>query len=209
MRENTKKNIRISALGYEKADVTITTGTARKLEAGASRLTPLDPAQLELTKVVMGITIVDAHGHWNVPKAKVTLGSLSGVTDVDGFVNFHILPGRYKDTVIADGYLKATGELDVPESQQQEFQKIYIRPDPAMAVELTISVVDAADGKGVPDAQVNVGVTGAVTNASGVVTWQESPGTYPFSVTAKGYSRETGKITVTKAKQETFIIRRI
>jgi hypothetical protein len=77
----------------------------------------------------------------------------------------------------------------------------YLEPaTPVTTQAVTFTVKDNAETPvAIKDARVNVNGSNIKTNASGVAVFNLRSGTYPYSVTLKGYTKTTGTVTVAES----------
>lgn len=182
-------------------------------------------------KVVMGITIVNMVDGTKVQKARVVVERVSGlsgavervsgITDVDGFVNIYVLPGSYSYSVTARGYHKEEGPLLVPVSKTQEFEEIKVRPTGALGEELkdwelkdgkaplVVEVLDAQRGRPIAGATVRFEDGYAdVTGTDGRLRLNvKAPNSFKIDVSAPGYQNGHDSFTMEERRGKMQTVR--
>jgi hypothetical protein len=120
MRAGTKDDVRIIAEGYITQEDTITTTDADTEHI--VRLTPIGKTDLQKRAVKITIGGVKGSVNWPVPKAKVTIGRQSLVTDAYGVVKLELAPGFHSYTVSANGFKDEKGKFEVSQANSKELQ---------------------------------------------------------------------------------------
>lgn len=146
------------------------------------------------------VIVLDADGN-AIGGATVAIdGAETGTTNPDGsFTTTNTYaPGNYAFSVSAPGYEPASGVVSVEDGNASTPITLAAAvPDPAPGT-LTVVVTDEA-GNPVPGALITFdnGITGS-TGQSGDFTTDTAfdPGNYPYTVSADGYERGSGVVTV-------------
>lgn len=152
------------------------------------QLTPIAAADVE--QVVVGVTVRDRTGGAQttpIPNAKVEIGRRSLTTDADGFVNFSLLPGTHSYTVTAQGFIETTGQFDVYQSKEQEFQSIYMFVGGTADLRIRVATDDRG-GNWIAGASVRIASFQQYSDKHGEARFSKLPfGDHKLKISAEGY----------------------
>lgn len=125
--------------------------------------------------------------------ASVTIDGTTVTSDASGHAVFTgKTMGIYAYTVTKTGYNDVTGNATVETSNKTVDITMVIT-----TYNITFTVNDGTNA--ILGANVTIGTSTVVTDASGHAVFNNIPGTYSYSITALGYNTATGSVTVTNA----------
>ncbi|MFW6014027.1 MAG: MSCRAMM family protein, partial [Candidatus Nanoarchaeia archaeon] len=105
-----------------------------------------------------------------------------------------------------DYNIRVTGVADSSmcdgKNNPEDTANLGITVDDEEKYSVTFEVTDSESGNSISGASVSLGKQSGTTNSAGEVSFDKSPGTYDWDVTAQDYSSESGSVDVTN-KDET------
>jgi uncharacterized membrane protein len=151
----------------------------------------------------LDVTFHVTDGTNDLEGALVSVGSQSGLTDINGEVIFSLPNGNYNYNVSKYGYTSDAGTITVAGTSQTIDVTLIMLPH----YDITFHVTSG--GNNIDGASINIpGVGILLTNVNGIALFSLIDGTYNYTITKTGFAVKTGTITVAGAAftvEETLI----
>ena len=143
----------------------------------------------QTTLYTLSLTVTDSEGN-PVPRASLSLGPYTGLTDEDGFARVpDIAAGTYTLVITAAGYTQHTHIMEIHQNETLSITLLPLQGQESPPVEIIISVKDTLD-RPVRNAAVTMkgpSQLSDTTNEKGEVTFSLVPGQYTVTISAPDY----------------------
>ncbi|MFP4403222.1 MAG: collagen binding domain-containing protein [Candidatus Woesearchaeota archaeon] len=148
---------------------------------------------MDVEKYYVDFTVVDSVTNNSIENALVSLGSESGNTNSNGFVNFYVNPENYSYDVTASEYNSSSGTVSVDDNVSILVELVSTEG----YYTVQFNVVDASTNFPITDAVVDLNGTTINTNSNGVAIFDNVlPGNYEWSISANNYYDSLGSVMV-------------
>ncbi len=130
--------------------------------------------------------------------AVINIDGSTLTTDNSGLAAINLENGTYTYTVTATGYLDQSSSVTINGASEA----VSVSLVPVSGYTVTFTVNDDATADPIDGATINIEGTNITTDASGMADIVLENGTFTYTVTATGYTDQTGSVTVNNANED-------